>query len=88
MVSIEEKRQLRKEYMRLYRLKNRARLNAYHREYLSDPDHARKHRESCDKYRATNMTEETKAKIRAYQHEYYLKRKATKDQEKLNGGEV
>lgn len=69
--------------MRLYRKKNRERLNAYHREYLADPDRAHKHRKSCDKYRKNNMTPETKQKIKVYQHEYYLRRKASRNKEAL-----
>lgn len=80
----EEKRRKRREYMRLYRAKNRERLNAYHRQYLSDPTRAKKHREACDRYRENNMTEETKQRIREYQHEYYIKRKAENDRRALD----
>ena len=65
----------RKEYLREYRKRNRERLNAYQRQYLSDPEHKQKHKESCNKWRLENMTEETRKKIKDYQKEYYKRRK-------------
>lgn len=63
----------RREYLREYRRKNRERLNAYQRAYFSDPEHKRKHKEACGRWRKDNMTEETKQKIKEYQKEYYRK---------------
>lgn len=65
----------RREYMRQYRKKNRARLNEYQRQYLQDPKHKARHKQSCDEWRKERMTEETKAKIKKYQKEYYEQRK-------------
>lgn len=61
--------------MRQYRKKNRERLNAYQRRYLSSPDHKEKHKQSCDDWRQNRMTEETRQKIKQYQKEYYEQRK-------------
>lgn len=61
--------------MREYRKRNRARLNAYQRKYLSDPERNEKHKETCRRWRKERMTEETKAKIKEYQKEYHKKRK-------------
>ena len=65
----------RKEYMRQYRKKNRERLNAYQRKYLSDPKHKAKHKEACDSWRKERMTNETRRRIKQYQKEYYEQRK-------------
>lgn len=66
----------RREYLREYRKKNRERLNAYQRQYLSDPEHKQKHKESCTKWRLEKMTDETKQKIKEYQKEYYKRTKS------------
>ena len=80
----EEKKAKRRAYMRTYRARNRAKVNAYQRKYLSDQKNKKKHYDSCQKYRDKSMTDETKEKIRQYQREYYRKRKAEADKEALD----
>lgn len=65
----------RKEYLREYRRKNRERLNAYQRAYFADPEHKKKHNETCRRWRKERMTDETKEKIKEYQKEYYKRNK-------------
>lgn len=62
----------------------RARRAAYYRDYLQRDGNMKKHNESCKKWRKERMTKETKEKIRQYQREYYLKRKAERDKNAVN----
>ena len=65
----------RREYMRQYRRKNRARINAYQRRYYADPVNKAKHKKACDEWRKERMTEDTRQKIKKYQRKYYEQRK-------------
>ena len=80
----ELKKVKRREYMRKYRAKNRNKINAYQRKYLSDKKNKERHKKSCDKYRKESMSEETKQKIKQYQHEYYLKKKEEANEKALS----